>query len=182
MMHVAKEFPYAALNDAKALEIPYSGEHISMLLLLPNKREGLRNFEQNLNSETITEIRKKLSKTKVNVKLPKFKINYSRELASALKVIGADIIFKTNKTDFSAATDKYKGMCVAQILHKTIIEVNEKGTEVAGATATAVENTDATLIAEHPSMDKFNVEHPFLMAIVEKTSDMILFIGRVNNL
>ncbi|GBM18216.1 Serpin B6 [Araneus ventricosus] len=179
LMHLTSRFPYASVDNFQALELPYKGENISMLILLPNQRDGLRALENSLTPEKLAEIQRELYKTKVEVSLPKFKMEFEKELSPEVKALGANKIFSAGSADFSGMTPS-KNVCVTQVIHKAIIEVNEEGSEAAAVTGIVF-----TRMRPMPDMTaKFRADHPFLFAIVEKgsKSNMILFLGRVNNL
>ncbi|XP_035212613.1 serpin B3-like isoform X1 [Stegodyphus dumicola] len=174
MMHITARFPYTAVYDLQALELPYKGENISMLVLLPENRDGLKALEESLTAEKLATIRQQLYPTKVIVSLPKFKVQYSQELSGHIQSLGVNKIFRP-AADFSGMTDS-KNVYVSQILHKAVVEVNEKGSEAAAVTG-IIGNRIRPIMDFTPS---FTADHPFLFAIVDKRSDMILFLGRVN--
>jgi len=177
LMHIKAKFPYTAVYDLQALELPYKGENISMLVLLPDQRDGLTNLENNLTPEKLSTIRKQLYKEKVIVSLPKFKIQYSREMSPDFKALGAKTIFSAGSADFSGMTTQ-KNVFVSQILHKAVVEVNEEGSEAAAVTG-IISNRMRPILDFTP---EFTADHPFLFTIVDKRNDMILFVGRVSNL
>ncbi|CAL1297717.1 unnamed protein product [Larinioides sclopetarius] len=177
LMHLTSRFPYASVDNFQALELPYKGENISMVILLPNQRDGLRALENSLTPEKLAEIQRRLYRTKVEVSLPKFKMEFQKELSPEVKALGANQIFSAGSADFSGMTPS-KNVFVSQVIHKAIIEVNEEGSEAAAVTGIVF-----TRMRPMPDMiAKFRADHPFLFAIIEKgsTSNMILFLGRVN--
>ncbi|GBM18213.1 Serpin B8 [Araneus ventricosus] len=179
LMHLTSQFPYASVDNFQALELPYKGENVSMLILLPNQRDGLRALESSLTPEKLAEVQQQLYKTKVEVSLPKFKLQFEKELSPEVKALGANHIFSAGSADFSGMTPS-KNVFVSQVLHKAIIEVNEEGSEAAAVTG-IVSNRMRPIVDRTP---QFRADHPFLFAIVEKgsNSNMILFLGRVFNL
>ncbi|XP_055950653.1 intracellular coagulation inhibitor 2-like [Argiope bruennichi] len=177
LMHLTAQFPYTSVDNFQVLELPYKGENVSMLILLPNQRDGLQALEQNLTPEKLADVQQKLYKTKVEVSLPKFKLQFEKELSPEMKALGANQIFNAGSADFSGMTS-CKNVFVSQILHKAVIEVNEEGSEAAAVTG-IVANRMRPIVDMTPV---FKADHPFLFAIVEKSSNMILFLGRVSNL
>ncbi|GIY88726.1 uncharacterized serpin-like protein TK1782 [Caerostris darwini] len=177
MMHMTERFPYTTFEDFKALELPYKGENVSMLVLLPNQRDGISALESSMTPEKLSQIQQQLSKTKVVVSLPKFKFEYSKELSPAMRALGANDIF--GAADFSGMTHS-RSAAVSQIMHKAVIEVNEEGSEAAAVTGIVFIRT--SVVVDRPP--EFTADHPFLFAIIEKgsTNNMILFLGRVNKL
>ncbi|XP_054716948.1 uncharacterized protein LOC129226369 [Uloborus diversus] len=175
MMHIKEHFPYANIFDCQALELPYKGENISMLILLPNAKDGLTSLEESLTVDKLQAIRKELYKTKVDVAFPKFKIEYDQEMSSYLKSLGAGKIFSPS-SDLSGMTSNK--VSVNQVLHKAFVEVNEEGSEAAAVTGVVINRMRPMLDDE----TDFVADHPFVFAIVDKISDMILFLGHVNTL
>ncbi|KAF8773443.1 Serpin B11 like protein [Argiope bruennichi] len=109
----------------------------------------------------------------MSVSLPKFKLEFEEELSEHLQALGAKQIFNAG-ADFSGMTPS-RGVSVSQVLHKAVIEVNEEGSEAAAVTSVIIMRFGGL---------SFTADHPFLFAIVEKgsKSNMVLFMGRVNNL
>ncbi|CAL1292434.1 unnamed protein product [Larinioides sclopetarius] len=173
MMHVEKKFPVVFNRDFKALELPYKGENVSMLILLPNNRDGLQALEESLTSEILTKIPEQMHPFKMSISLPKFKLEFEEELSRPLQALGANQIFSAG-ADLSGMISS-RGVSVSQVLHKAVIEVNEKGSEAAAVTG---------VIMFRSGPLSFKADHPFLFAILEKgsKSNMVLFMGRVNNL
>ncbi|GIY05740.1 uncharacterized serpin-like protein TK1782 [Caerostris extrusa] len=175
MMHMTERFPYTTFDDFKALELPYKGENVSMLVLLPNQRDGISALESSMTPEKLSQVQQQMRKTKVVVSLPKFKFEYSKELSPAMRALGANDIF--GAADFSGMTHS-RSAAVSQIMHKAVIEVNEEGSEAAAVTGIVFIRT--SVIVDRPP--EFNADHPFLFAIIEKGSsnNMILFLVLVS--
>lgn len=176
MMRLLEDFNYTSTPDAQVLELPYKGENVSMVILLPNERDGLEDIEKRLTLENLKTIGREMNKTKVVLMLPKFKIEYSKEMSGDFQSLGASSIFSPG-ADFSGMTPS-KNVFVSQILHKAVIDVNEEGSEAAAVTG-IVSNRMKPL---EDSTTEFIIDHPFLFVIVDKRNDMILFMGRVDSL
>ncbi|GBO25243.1 Serpin B4 [Araneus ventricosus] len=170
MMHIREHFPFALFPDFKALELPYKGGNVSMLILLPHKRDGLQALEESLTPEKLAEVQERIKPFEIPISLPKFKLEFERELSGPLQALGANQIFSAG-ADFSGMTPG-RGVSVSQVLHKAVIEVNEEGSEAAAVTG----------VVAYGGLS-FRADHPFLFTIVEKgsRSNMVLFMGRVNN-
>ncbi|CAL1297709.1 unnamed protein product [Larinioides sclopetarius] len=175
LMYLTDRFPYASADNFQALELPYKGGNVSMFILLPNQRGGLQDLEESLTPERLEEIQRRLYITKVNAWIPKFKLRFEKELSPEIRALGANQIF-SGAADFSGMTSR-RNVEVSQVIHKAVIEVNEKGSEAAAVTGIIVAYMRASR-----RTPQFKVDHPFLFAILEKSSNMILFLGRVNNL
>ncbi|GFY67359.1 serpin B3 [Trichonephila inaurata madagascariensis] len=178
-MHMTNRFRFTYFDDFKALELPYKGENISMLILLPNQRDGLQALEESLTPEKLSDVQKQLYDTKVIISLPKFKMQFEKELSPEFHALGASSIFDAGAADFSGMTPS-KSIFVSQILHKAVVEVNEEGSEAAAVTGIVANRMRP--IADLPP--EIKADHPFLFAIIEKgsKSNMVLFLGHVNNL
>jgi serpin B len=109
-----------------------------------------------------------------NVSLPKFKLEYITELKDVLSSLGMQQVFNSAQADFSPMTDS--AVALDQVKHKAVIEVNEEGTEAAGATSSGIRITSAT-----PQKQPFemNINRPFFFTIRDDRAGIILFMGNV---
>ncbi|GFU34083.1 serpin B10 [Nephila pilipes] len=165
---------FASFDNFQALMLPYKGENVSFLILLPKKRNGLQALENSLTSEKLSVILDRLDEESVNAFLPKFKFEFQEDLSKNIQELGANKAFERNAADFSGLTSGSQ-VFISNVIHKAVIEVNEEGSEAAGASG----------IADKRSAPyDFIADHPFLFAIIETgiRSNMVLFLGRVNNL
>ncbi|MEM3411915.1 MAG: serpin family protein [archaeon] len=166
-----EEFNYADLEELQILELPYKGEKISMLILLP-KNKSLSDFESSLTLQKLEEYYKQMQKTKLEyICLPKFEFETKYFLNEILEDLGMKTAF-TNFTDFSGMTSN-RGLYISTVIHQAYIKVDEKGTEAAGATAVVI------AITAHMPEKVFKADHPFIFVIQQKDTGNILFIGRV---
>ena len=175
MMYLSPEdalLPYAETDNVQILEMPYEGEEISMIILLP-KEQSLDALERSLTIEQLHELKSMLSKEEVEVYLPKFKFETKYFMKEDLSALGMPTAF-TYDADFSkmaGTTDLF----IQDVIHQAFIEVNEEGTEAAAATA-VVGVTASEPILINPI---FRADHPFIFIIQQKETGAILFIGRV---
>uniref|UniRef100_A0A646QD79 Serpin 6 n=1 Tax=Hemiscolopendra marginata TaxID=943146 RepID=A0A646QD79_9MYRI len=174
MMSLKKTFPYAEDNDLKVqlLELPYAGNDLSMVVILP-QQGALSSLTTQLTAEKFENLMKQLDSRKVNVKLPKFKLETKYSLVKTLQQLGVNSLF-SNSADLSGISDaKLK---VSEVIHKAFIETDEEGTEAAAATGISFVRI-SVLIPKELDPD-FIADHPFLFAIVDKRlSNQILFMG-----
>ena len=117
----------------------------------------------------------------VLVKLPRFRIEHKLDLTPALKALGLRDALDAVAADFSGINGDRHGFFIAAVLHKTFIEVEEKGTEAAAATATVLDPTSAGMPMERPKPILFQADRPFLYFVVERATQAVLFAGRVGN-
>lgn len=175
MMHIKDKFKYWADDRLQVLQLPYKGEELSMVILLPVKVDGLAEMEKSLNRENLEKWLKGLRKQEVMVTLPKFKMTTQFELADYLKKMGMPYAFSISNADFSGITGD-KSLCISNVVHKAFVAVDEEGTEAAAATAVTMKITS---IPAPPKV--FRADHPFIFIIKDNRSESILFMGRVMN-
>jgi len=165
------EFNYQDAETVKVLELPYKGNDLSMIVILPKEIDGLTSLEKSLTAEQVAKWTSNLKKMKVNVFLPKFSITSQFGLSDTLKQMGMKDAF-TFAADFSGM-DGTTDLMITAILHKAFVAVDEEGTEAAAATAVVVG------IKSMPMFEEFRADHPFFFLIRENASGSILFLGRV---
>ncbi|XP_054984880.1 leukocyte elastase inhibitor-like [Sorex araneus] len=178
MMYQKNTFPlgYIEALKCRVLELPYQGEELSMVILLPDDIEdsstGLKKIEEQLTLENLTEWTRpeNMSVEEVNVHLPRFKLEESYTLNEALEHLGLRDLFKS-RADLSGMTGA-RDLFFSKVVHKSFVEVNEEGTEAAAATA--LNHLGCSLAPE----EHFVCDHPFIFLICHKASRTILFLGR----
>ncbi|EFX68557.1 hypothetical protein DAPPUDRAFT_63029, partial [Daphnia pulex] len=175
MMASRNYFRTAFIKEAnlRALELPYSGSQFSMVILLPNQLNGLTHLESSLSPKLLSLIDSKLNKIQMDVVIPKFKLEFSPDLKSVLRSVGIVDLFNTD-ADLSKISGS-KELFVSDAFHRTIIEVNEKGTEAAAATAFRF---IARSFRRTPFIPKFVADHPFIFLIRDNRKNTIRFVGR----
>jgi len=176
MMFQQHSFRYSQQPGFKMLEMPYAGDDLSMVVLLPEARDGLADLESNLTPELLDSSLASLAYRPVNVHLPKFKFESSFELSDSLEQMGMTDAF-SGSADFTGIADD--GLAISAALHKAFVDVNEEGTEAAAATAIVITITSA--IINPPPPEEFRADHPFLFALRDVHSGQLLFIGRVGD-
>ncbi len=165
-------FNYADIEDLQILELPYKGEEISMLILLPT--ENLDAIEPSLTAEKLNEYKSQMKETKLDsISLPKFEFDTKYFMADTLSNLGMPTAFNANLADFSGMTGK-RDLFISFVIHQAYVKVDEKGTEAAAATAVGM-STSVRLRTD------FRADHPFIFIIQEKENGNILFVGRVTD-
>ncbi|XP_070320586.1 serpin B3-like [Odocoileus virginianus] len=179
MMKQTNHFNFVSLEDvqAKILEIPYKGEELSMMVLLPNEVDGLQEVEDQLSAENLIEWTspQNMGKRQVDLYLPRFKVEDSYDLVPTLHALGMVDAFNGVVADFSGMTGR-RDLVVSTVVHKSFVEVTEEGTEAAAATG--VSHIRITSLPFHES---FRCDHPFLFLIKHIKTNSILFCGRVSS-
>jgi len=155
---------------AELREMPYDGEELSMMILLP-KDDDLKGLESTVTADKLAEWNNNLIETTLDVYIPKFTFETKYSLSETLKAMGMPTAFSMD-ADFSGM-DGSKMLYISSVIHQAFVEVNEEGTEAAAATGVVM-----TLKAAMPS-NIFRADHPFIFLIQERNSGNILFLGRV---
>jgi serpin B len=171
---------YSQIKSLQILELPYVGGGTSMLVLLPDKIDGLSDLETSLSPENLTKWRSGLRETKVAVFLPKFTMTSQYQLDQTLQAMGMTDVFNPSRADLAGMTSSEPGLWVSQVIQKAYVEVNEKGTEATAATTmtTSVKSRGFRPPKEPPT---FRADHPFLFLICESHTGSLLFMGRVTD-
>ena len=172
LMNHTESFRYASGTGWQAVELPYEGHQMSMVVLLP-EREGFTDFEAGLDEEQLQIILDKMSYESVDLYLPKFTTESEFALSKTLRAMGMLDAFSM-AADFSGMTDTDE-LFISEVLHKAFVDVDEEGTEAAAATAVIMEAKAMPAIEEPVVM---RVDHPFIFLIRDQ-SGTILFMGRV---
>ena len=174
MMNQKQNFNYMENDSLQILELPYVGNALSMIALLPKKVDGLAQLESMLSVKNLTTWMGLLREREISVFLPKFKMSSQFSLDKMLASMGMHDAF-TGKADFSGMTGK-KDLYISAVIHKAFVDVNEEGTEAAAATAVAMR-----LLSMPAPPPVFKADHPFILLIRHNPSESILFLGRVVN-
>lgn len=166
-------------NDLfSAVHFPYGKEGFRMTVILPHEnrstgevikamdRDAWRTWMQGFRMEE-----------NVEVSLPRFKFDWKMTLNDLLSSMGMTKAFVPHAADFSGMTGN-RDLYIGFVIHKTYVDVNEKGTEAAAVTAVGMFTT--SMPVEPPAKIRFTVDRPFLFTITEKSTGAILFIGEIN--
>lgn len=168
-------FNYLENDILQAVELPYAGEKISTVILLP--RGELGDLNTFLNRESWQELKRNLRPRTMDVYLPRFKFETKYLLggeSGVLARMGMPSAFSEVKANLSGMTGK-PDLYVTEVVHQAVVEVNEEGTEAAAATGAVV---GLKAVMERPV---FRADHPFIFLIQERQTGAILFLGRVVN-
>ncbi len=176
MMHATETFHLVEVANAKILEMRYQASDLAMTIVLPKDAGGLSKLEESLDASTFDAWTSKGGWSRVAVTLPKFTFGWGGSVSRTIQDLGIKTAFG-DKADFSgiAAPQGKERIAISEIVHKTWIAVDEKGTEAAAATGVVMRTTGMPMgpVAE------FKADHPFLFFIRDTKSGRILFVGRV---
>ena len=171
MMSVSDtEFPFGGGAGYSAIELPYGGAAFSMVVVVPH--EDATAFAGSLDTDEWDEVISGLNPRELDlVSMPKFELSYDVFLNEALKAMGMDVAFRPG-ADFTRMSPIGDLLCIDFVRQKTFIEVDERGTRAAAATAVGIRPT---------SFNGLIVDRPFVFAIRERLTGTILFVGFVGD-
>lgn len=179
MMFQQDRFRYGNHVDVQVLELPYKGDKLSMVVILPVKRDGLADVEGTLTPALLENWLTALHREEVKVWLPRFKFESALDLPTTLQALGMKSAFDPQSADFSRMNTKTE-LYISNVLHKAMIETNEEGSEAAAATVVVME-VKSEAKERPPAIPVFRADHPFLFVIRENQTGDILFLGRVSD-
>lgn len=174
MMSQTTHFNYFEDPEVQALEMKYEGDEISMVVILPKTGTSVPAMDPARLSKIMGS---RFTNEQVTVSLPKFKFESSYQMKGDLSALGMQTAF-TNAADFSGISE-FHLLKIAEVIHKAYIEVEEKGTEAAAATAVIM--TEITSVSRYDPPKNFNANHPFMFVIRHNASGAILFMGVIND-
>ncbi|XP_048204476.1 serpin B9 [Perognathus longimembris pacificus] len=176
MMYQEAEFNLTYVNEVQAqvLELPYEGRELSMLVLLPDDGVDLSKVENDLTFEKFIAWSKpdRMKSIEVEVSLPRFKLEENYDMESVLQRLGMVDAFQHGKADLSVLSAD-RDLYLSRFMHKSVVEVNEEGTEAAAASAVII----VECCFQEPE-HRFCADHPFLFFIRHNTTNSLLFCGR----
>ena len=163
---------YASFAGGQAVELPYVGEEVSMVLMLPDEGE-FETFERDLDADRLFGIFGELSDMRGDLALPRFEFETKVQLSTALADLGMPDAFGSG-ADFGGMVEgDGSGPWIDEVYHQAYVSVDEEGTEAAGATAVVME------VSRPPSWGELRFDRPFLFCIRDRPTDAVLFLGRV---
>jgi serpin B len=184
MMRKTARFGYAKREGFSAISLPYVGDDLQFIVLLPDEINGLRALESKLTADVLAGCTK-LEAQDVDLHLPKFKLEPPTiALAEKLQALGMksafDIPRGSANFDRMAPRKPNDYLYISNVFHKTFVAVDEKGTEAAAATAVVMMRATAIRGPKPPPIE-VKIDRPFVYAIQHVPSDVCLFLGRVTN-
>ncbi len=176
LMYSIQNFDYMEDKQVQVVELPYKGNDLSMLIVLPKSKEpvAIQKLVANLSTTQINQWTEQLENKEIFLIMPKFKLEESYQMEALLSKMGMPIAFGS-QADFSLFNDE-QSLTVDFITHKAVVEVDEKGTVAAAATGMGMIPVMATFKAE------LTADHTFIFMIKDNKTDAILFLGQVNKL
>ena len=174
MMKQTESFGFAKGAGYQAIELPYDGNELSMVILLPEDGQ-FKAFEEDLQTQQVSDIINSLRGSRVDLTMPRFEFDSEFSLKDTLAKMGMPVAF-TDSADFSGMTGK-RELSISDVIHKAFVSVDETGTEAAAATAVIVGVTSAPV---EPPVE-LTIDRPFIFLIRDIETGAIIFVGRVLN-
>ncbi len=172
LMHAELPARWHSDDALSVLALPYDGDRLELLVVLPAAHDGLPALESSLSPETLGAWDRLARRGKVKVWLPRFEQRSSMELSGALRAMGMPSAFGGG-ADFTGMVAS-GGLFISAVLHEAWLRVDEVGTEAAAATAVVM-----TRSARAPQVPTFRADHPFLYFIRDRETGTVLFMGRM---
>ncbi|NVO08838.1 MAG: serpin family protein [Bacteroidales bacterium] len=173
MIGLKSKFNYFEDDKVQAIEIPYSGNNFSMLIILPQQDQNIDVLIKGINQDYLNSIINGLTEQSISISIPKYKLSTGYQLKKVLSDMGMPQPF-SDDADFSKMSSG-NNLKISNVFHKAFIEVNEEGTETSAATAVVIAmksiGIERTFIANRP----------YIFLIREKSSGLVLFMGRIND-
>jgi len=178
MMSKSDDFLYFGSPEYQAVQLPYNGEKLKMAIFLPGKENSLKNFLEKFSEDKLKKMMAKFRMKKGSVLMPKFKMEFEIELKKVLSKLGMPTAFDRRTANFRKMCELKPGenISIDKVKHKAFIEVNEKGTEAAAATAVTMIKT--TSMAPRSAF-QMKINSPFFFTIFDSENQAILFMGTV---
>jgi serpin B len=172
LMELRDTLPYAETDSYQAVDLPYGGRAFSMTVLLPKANHSVQELVADLSPGMWNQVVAGLTRKEGTVYLPRFRLEWGRELNDDLQAMGMVVPFGGG-ADFSGLSDEalQRGLYISKVKQKTYVDVNEEGTEAAGVTSVELREF------ANPDHFLFRADRPFLFVIRERFSQTILFAG-----
>jgi serpin B len=175
MMQQEHSFLHGQKDGVQMLVLPYVGQSLHMLVLLPEPG-GLASLEKQLNAVYLESWTNSLALCRVDVLLPRFNITSTHSLAKPLQLLGIQDAFDAGRADFSGMSRR-RPLFIQVVEQTCLVEVNEEGTVAAAATHVGFGCGKAPPLP----LRQFHADRPFLFLIRENSTGVVLFVGRVAN-
>jgi serpin B len=186
MMHRVGYFPLATGSGFRAIRLRYVTGPLSMVVVLPDTVDGATALAQRLDPGKLTELFVSLGSNDAYTDLciPRFRSSFATELKSKYQQLGMLLPFDESRADFSDISGRPREeakIWIDNVLHSTVLNVEESGTEAASATVTSLVEITSAKKREPPRPEPFTVDRPFLFYIADDNTGAILFAGRISD-
>ncbi|WP_312109855.1 serpin family protein [Brevibacillus reuszeri] len=174
MMAQTGTYEYLRDEEFQAIRLPYGEGQMDMLIILPAEISSLDDLHNKLWSDH-NRWRQPFQQSQGEIKLPRFKVEFEQQLKEPLKSMGLTVPFDEVEADFSGIAPVPPNLFISAITHKTIVEVNEKGTEAAAVTSVHIAQSSAPIDTPF----QMTINRPFFFAIEDRQTNAWLFVGSI---
>ncbi|ELV13982.1 Serpin B6 [Tupaia chinensis] len=178
MMYMKSTFKMTYIGEifTTILVLPYVGQELNMLIMLPDENTNLKTVEEEITYEKFLDWTRDdmMDEEEVEVSLPRFKLEENYDMEAVLRKLGMTDAFDQGSADFSGMSSR-RDLFLSKVVHKSFVEVNEEGTEAAAATAAIMMMRCARITP------RFRADRPFLFFIRKQQTNGILFAGRFSS-
>jgi serine protease inhibitor len=180
LMERTDKFNYFATDQFQAIRLPYGDTRMEMQIYLPSQEYGISRLLADVKDDNWRLWQGRFRNQEGTVMLPRFKLEYEKVLNDPLKALGMDIAFDESLANFSgmAQLGRDSVIFIKEVRQKTFLEVNEKGTEAAAATSVTMALATTAMKQEFEPF-RMVVDRPFLCAIVDRGTGLVLFLGAI---
>lgn len=178
-MSLSEELQYMEDDGLQAVMLPYGDGEMSMKVFLPQESSDLETLEQRLIHEDWSSLNQKFQEKEGTIVLPKFQLEYEANFNEMLQGLGMNTAFDPEIANFTKMITGSDPVWISQVKQKTFIDVNEEGTEAAGATSIEMDTTSAPIDVDEPFY--MEVNRPFFIMITDDDTEAILFMGSISN-
>lgn len=175
MMSRRDTIAYGAFEKFQMAELSYGSGQYAMTIILPEQEQSMDQFINQLDQQTVKDAIAGLKVQKIDLEMPKIKMEYSIKLNDILSKMGMPTLFGSG-ADLSKIAPPAGKLKVGFVKQDSYVDINEEGTEAAAVTTIGIEVTSV------PNYPRFACNRPFIFLIREKSSNTIQFIGKIVNL
>ena len=177
LMYQQSEYKYFESNDMQCISLPYGKGRISMYVFLPSEEVGIIKFLKEIDYKKYQTWTNQTRKEKVKLKLPKFKMEYEKNLKKILSDLGMPIAFDIDNANFGKMCNIPPNVYIRKVKHKTFVEVNEEGTEAAAVTSISM----GIKSAAPKQIYEMYINRPFFFTIHDNETGVVIFMGVITN-
>ncbi len=181
-MQAQRAMRFGRTEGAVVGELMYTGERVSMVVVVPEARDGLSALLGDLSEASLARFTEALApRPQVTVRLPRFRIEpaESVRLREPMEALGVHLAFEDGRADLTGIADVSPPLFIEEGYHRAFVEVNEEGTEAAAATAVVVATRSAAV--RPVERDELIADHPFFFFLRDVETGLVLFVGHVTD-
>ena len=179
-MQMTEDFRYYEDKEVQLIKLPYKKDSMSAIVILPNEKKNINEFISELTDEKLQRLLKKMYSRKVRLELPKFELEFSSQLNAVLKKLGMKEAFNKYNANFNGIGNN---LYIDEVIQKTYLKVDEKGTEAAAVTA--IKFKPKSMAKKRPIIYSMIVDRPFLFLLKNDKlpeNNEMLFMSKIEKL